>query len=295
MRVPSGSIPLLWKHSSRIVCCVLLLCSAAAMGQEVRSSSPASGALEQEALKVLNDSDWAHTVTPIIQDAPCSWQNAAFPGLYPEEKALALDAGAPLAPRDVVKQDGSEYLIRFQSAKPVQTAIQQLITIGEKWSAYGDHKWFASTTDGPTDLANARYNVADMITVAVILKRPGPQGTTLFDYGYEESGRRFSSHSFRVWPCAGLRTANGQVSAHVVPDAFGHDGKSKVLQLSFPRLIDGKPLISEVHQQVEFRLVVNKRVFETTFYVNSNDVLDGSEKILYLPAIFTAAEELVRQ
>jgi len=109
---------------------VLLLCSATAMGQEIRSSSPASGALEQEALKVLN-----HTVTPIIQDAPCSWQNAAFPGLYPEEKALALDAGAPLAPRDVVKQDGSEYLIRFQSAKPVQTAIQQLIAIGEKWSA----------------------------------------------------------------------------------------------------------------------------------------------------------------
>jgi hypothetical protein len=293
MRVPSGSIPLLWKHSSRIVCCVLLLCSAAAMGQEVRSSSPASGALEQEALKVLNDSDWAHTVTPIIQDAPCSWQNAAFPGLYPEEKALALDAGAPLAPRDVVKQDGSEYLIRFQSAKPVQTAIQQLITIGEKWSAYGDHKWFASTTDGPTDLANLRYNVMDMITIAVILKHPGPDGTSLFDYGFKDNGR--PSATFRVWPCAGLRTDNGQVFARVVPEIDPLTG-IKELQLSFPRLIDDrKPLISRAREKVEFRLIVNQRVLETSFFINAGDVLDGSEGVLYLPSAFTDSKEIAQQ
>jgi len=89
-----------------------------------------------------------------------------------------------------------------------------------------------------------------------------------------------------------LRTANGQVFAHVVPEAFGHDGRSKVLQLSFARLIDGKPLISGLHEKVEFRLVVNQRVFETTFYINGGDVLDGSEKALYLPSVFTDPKEI---
>jgi hypothetical protein len=167
-----------------------------------------------------------------------------------------------------------------------------LLAIGEKWSAYSVLIWQVSEDDGPTDLANARYNVADMITVAVILKRPGPEGTTLFDYGYEENGHKFSSHSFLVWPCTGLRTTNGQVFAHAVPEAFGHDGKSKVLQLSFPRLIDGKPLISSPHEKVEFRLLVNQRVFETTFYINASDVLDGSEKTLYLPSVFTDPKEI---
>ena len=77
-----------------------------------------------------------------------------------------------------------------------------------------------------------------------------------------------------------------------MPEAFGHDGKSKVLQLSFPRLIDGKPLISSLHEKVEFRLVVNQRVFETTFYINASDVLDGSENVLYLPSVFTDPKEI---
>jgi hypothetical protein len=80
-----------------------------------------------------------------------------------------------------------------------------------------------------------------------------------------------------------------------VPEAFGHDGKSKVLQLSFPRLIDGKPLVSTLREKVEFRLVVNQRVFETTFYINASDVLDGSEKTLYLPSAFTDSKEMAQQ
>ena len=286
MRVPSGSILQLCNNSSRIACLTLVLCSAVAIGQENSSSSPASSEAEQEALKVLNDSDWAHTVTPTIQDAPCTYENPAFPGLYPEDKASGADGRAPVVPRDVVKPDGSEYLIRFQSAKPVQAAIQQLIAIGEKWSAYGAENR-VSEAEGPTDLANGRYNVADMVTIAVILKRPGPDGTNLFDYGFKDNGRSFPSRSFLVWPCAGLRTRNGQVFAHLVPAAFGHYGKFKALQLSFPRLIDGKPLISKAHENVEFRLVVNQRVFETTFFINASDVLDGSERSLYLPSAFT--------
>jgi hypothetical protein len=67
----------------------------------------------------VNESDWAYTVTPTIQNAPCSYGHPAFPGLYPEDKAVGLVAVAPVVPTAVVKPDDSEYLIRFQSAKPV--------------------------------------------------------------------------------------------------------------------------------------------------------------------------------
>jgi len=80
-----------------------------------------------------------------------------------------------------------------------------------------------------------------------------------------------------------------------VPEIFTHDGKSKALQLSFPRLTDGKPLISNPHEKVEFRLVVNQRVFDTTFYINASDVLDGSEKSLYLPSIFTDSKQIAEK
>jgi hypothetical protein len=290
MWISSAAIPLLCKNSIRIACCTLLFWSASVTGQEYRSNSPASAAVEQEALKVLNDSDWAHTVKPGLQDTPCTYQNAVFPDLYPKEQAFTLDATAPTRPPDPVKADDSEYLVRFQSAKPVQTAVQALLAIGEEWSGYGSLS--VPVHGGPTDLANGRYNVADLITIAVILKRSGPDGTSLFSYGYEDNGRGFPSHSFRLWPCAGLRTTNLQAIALVVPEAFGHDGKSKVLQLSFQRLIHGKPLISSLHEKVEFRMVANQRVFETTFYINASDVLDGSEKTLYLPSVFTDPKEI---
>jgi hypothetical protein len=284
-----------FRYSLRVACCALLLLCSSVRGQERRPDSSGAEARELDALKVLNDSDLARTVKPTLQDTRCTYENAAFPGLYTKEKAATPDAMSPALTRDPVKADDSEYLIRFQSAKPVQTAVQQLLAIGEKWLDYGAEKWPVDGNDGPTDLANAHYNVADMITVAIILKRSGPEGTTLFDYGYEGNGHKFASRSFYIWPCAGLRTTNGQVFAHVVPHAFSRDGKSKVLQLSFPRLLDGKPLISQAHQQVEFRLVVNQRVLEATFYVNASDVLDGSEKALFLPSTFTTAEEIAQQ
>lgn len=280
-----------WNSSAQIGFCVLLLaCCTTLPGQETRLAAPASGPAEQEALKVLNDSDWARTISPTIQDAPCTYQNPAFPGLYP---AGQNDGAAPVITNDVVKPDSSEYLIRFQSAKPVQAAIQQLLTTGEKWSAYGPAH-LVSEADGPTDLPNMRYNIADMITVAVILKHPGPDGTSLFNYGFENDGHIFPSRTFRVWPCAGLRTINGQVFARVVPSAFGHKGY-QAMQLSFPRLIDGKALISNPREKVEFRLVVNQRVFETTFYINARDVLDGSERSFYLPSAFTDLKEIAQQ
>jgi hypothetical protein len=271
---------------------LLLVCSSTLSGQQTGIIPSASAPEEQQALKVANDSDWAHTVKPTTQDSSCTYQNPAFPGLFPENKGALIDATAPV-PDNVVKADGSGYLIRFQSAKPVQAAIRRLLAMGEKWYAYGpEHS--VSGSDGPTDLANGFYNVADMITIAVILKYPARDGQSLFDYGFGNDGSMFPSPSFRVWPCAGLRTVNGQVFARLVPSAFGRNGY-RALQLLFPRLIDGKPLISNPREEVEFRWVVNRRVFETTFCINPGDVLDGSEKSLYLPAAFTDLYEITQQ
>jgi hypothetical protein len=295
MWTSSSAIPHFCKNSIRIACCMALFWCTPLTGQEPGPNSSAIEVVERNALKLLNDSDLAHTVKPSLQDTPCTYQNPAFPALYPEDKAVAVDAAASTAPPDSIRPDDSEYLVRFQSAKPVQAAIQELLAMGEKWAAYGTASYLVSEDDGPTDLANARYNVADMITIAVLLKQVGPDGTSMFNYGYEDNGYKFPSHTFRIWPCAVLRTRNGEVFARIVPEAFGHNGKSKVLQLSFPRLIDGKPLISNLHEKVEFRLVVNQRVFETTFYINASDVLDGSEKLLYLPSAFTDSNKVAQK
>lgn len=287
MWTTSAAIYSLCRNSIRLACCLFLACCASIAGQEYRSNSSTTERVEQEALKVLNDSEWAHTVKPTLQGTTCNFQNAVFPDLYPKEQAFTLDATASTLPPDPVKADDSEYLIRFQSAKPVQTAVQELLAMGEKWSAYGKKEWPVNADYGPTDYANGRYNVADLITIAVILKQAGPDGASLFDYGYENNGRGFPSHSFRLAPCAGLRTTNGKAISLVWPQTFGH-----VLQLSFQRLIHGKPLISNQHEKVEFRMVVNQRVFETTFYINASDVLDGSENKLYLPSAFTDPKEI---
>lgn len=280
------------KYLVQVISCVLLIaCSGALSGQEPVSTTSSSA--EQGALKVLNDSDWAHTVKPTTQDAPCTYGNPAFPGLFPEDRASLMDANEPVA-NTPVRADNSEYLIRFQSARPVQTATQQLLAMGEKWSAYGPERQ-VSDTDAPTDLARPRYNVADMITVAVILKYAGQDGRSLFEYGYGNGGGTFPSRDFRpLWQCAGVRTSTGQVYAHLVAEAFGRNGYH-ALQLSFPRLIDGKPLISGTREKVEFRLVVTQHVFETAFYVNSTDVLDGSERSLCLPSAFTDLKELAQE
>ena len=294
MRTFFPAYPRLWKNPLVVASSMLVFLCSFVMGQENRSALPQSDAVEQAALKVLNESDWAHTVTPTIQETACTYQNPAFPGLFPEDKAQVIEARSSVPPNEVVKPDNSEYLIRFQSAKPVQAAAQQLLALGEKWSIYGPGRP-VSETDGPTDLSNAWYNIADMITIAVILKHSDPDGPSFFDYGYANNGKTLPSSGFRVWPCAGLRTSNGQVFAHIVPVPFGDGRGFRALQLSFPRLIDGKPLISKVHEKVDFRLVAKQRVFETSFFINSGDVLDGSERSLYLPSAFTDPKDTARQ
>jgi hypothetical protein len=53
--------------------------------------------------------------------------------------------------------------------------------------------------------------------------------------------------------------------------------------MSFPRIVDGKPLITHRGERLEFRLVANQRVFEATFNVNPTDLFEGTERRILIP------------
>ena len=71
MWTSSPAIPLFCKDSIRIACCILLFWCTPTTSQEYSPDSRSTEAAEREALKLLNDSDWAHTVKPSLQETPC--------------------------------------------------------------------------------------------------------------------------------------------------------------------------------------------------------------------------------
>jgi hypothetical protein len=68
MWASSPAIPLLCKDPIRIACCMFLFWCPPFTGQEHSPNWLATAAVERDALKLLNDSDWAHTVKPGLQD-----------------------------------------------------------------------------------------------------------------------------------------------------------------------------------------------------------------------------------
>jgi hypothetical protein len=76
----------------------------------------------------------------------------------------------------------------------------------------------------------------------------------------------------------------------VVSD-LGHLPGHPAITMSFPSLVEGKPLINKLDEKVEFRFVILQRVFETTFTINAKDLPDGSQTGLYFPTTFTDLNE----
>jgi len=221
-----------------------------------------------------------------------------FPGLYERDWAAERDALLTSVPAEPVKPDPSKYLIRFQSARPVQAAIEPLLAMGENWRACGEGKLEGNHSAAATDEQKHLYDEADMITIAVIQRRLTNGRYSLLDYAFRKKDGDFPSHTFRTFAFTVLRTSHGAVHADLAGwdggVIFDEDGRPlpRGILFSFPRLANGKPLISKVNQKVEFRMVVNQRVFEATFYVSPEDVLDGSEKSLTLNWAFTNLDEL---
>lgn len=86
-----------------------------------------------------------------------------------------------------------------------------------------------------------------------------------------------------LFACAGVRTANGQIHAVTNRIREGKDNKASAIIMSFPSIVDGKPLILHRDEKLELRFLLNQRVFKTTFIVNSTDLFDGTETVMHAP------------
>ena len=162
----------------RVVCGLVFILGACAVAEQPSSTAMGVEDVRAEALRITNDSLWAHTVTPTLQDSPCDHQNSVFPNLYPADEARQSDEVSPQPPPDAIQPDNSTYLIRFQSSRPVQDAFQRLV-------AMGDRSYDARFSRPP-----------NTITVAVILKSPASSGATISDYAYLGNGEEFPSNHF---------------------------------------------------------------------------------------------------
>jgi hypothetical protein len=182
-----------------------------------------------------------------------------------------------------VKSDGAEYLVRLVSVKAMQAAVERLLSLDpEKWRDYRGG-YGLEPGDKPTDLEEHWYNPADEITIVIVLKHPGPGGTSFRDYAFPRKDEPASGMR-HLWPCAAVRTANGAVTA-VLGGPERDDGWNAPtdIALSFPSTFHGKPLISHPSEKLEFRFIANQRVFKATFYVSPADLFDGTETVLRIP------------
>jgi len=95
--------------------------------------------------------------------------------------------------------------------------------------------------------------------------------------------RWYGIHSaLSVCLCGGVNSERSDSCRH---ESYreGKDNKASAIIMSFPGIVDGKPLISHRDEKLEIRFIVNQRVFETTFIVNSTDLFDGTETVMHAP------------
>ena len=86
-------LPTFWQIVFRRLCVfVLVAISVPLTANEPFPNKPSSEWTEAEALQVLNDSPWAHTITATTQDTPCDYEHPPFPGMFREEMAQIADS-----------------------------------------------------------------------------------------------------------------------------------------------------------------------------------------------------------
>jgi len=283
MRISRLYFPRLVQTSLRSICCLALVAgSVPVTANESFLSKPPEEWTEAEALRVLNESPWARVVAPTIQDTQCDYEHPAFAGLFTAEMARSVDSMSPEHPAEAVKPDGAEYVVRLISVKPMQAAVDRLINLDEKWAPYR-HGYGPDPEGKPTNLAEGRYNTADELTVAVMLKHPGPKGESFRDYAFRDMGSGVAKVVRYIFACAGVRTSNGQIHAVTASGSVGKDHQGTGIYMSFPRIVGGKPLITHRDEKLEFRFIANQRVFEATFNVNPTDLFEGTARRILIP------------
>jgi len=194
MRTFSFSLSRLFGIGLGSICSVaFVICSAPLTANEPFLNKPSTEWTEAEALQVLNDSPWAHTITTTAQDFQCDYEHPAYPGTYTEEFAREHDSITPTPPATEVKSDGAEYVVRLLSMKPMQSAVDRLLTLDEqKWKKYGGG-WALTARECPNKSAGASL-------------QPGRRNHY---FGRSEEARppgcEFSGLCFSAHKCAGKR------------------------------------------------------------------------------------------
>lgn len=284
MRVSSLAFHRLFQVGLRVICCVALAeGSVRVAADEPFLGKPSQEWTEMEALQVLSDSPWAHTVTATTQDFQCDYEHPAYPETYQKGLAEELDSIDLTPPAVDVKPDGAQYLVRLISVKPMQAAVERLVSLNDKKWAHYLPGYGLDPRSRPTNLAEGWYNPADEITISIILKHPGPSGASFHDYAFPRENVPGSGR-IHLWPCAAVKTANGVATAILGGPAVHKDGTPcDDITLSFPSTYRGKPLISHLNEKLDFRFVANQHVFEATFYVSPTDLFDGTETVLHIP------------
>ena len=166
---------------------VLVASSVLLTANEPFFNKPSSEWTEAEALRLLNNSPWAHTITTTTQDTPCDYEHPPFPGMFPEDMAQIAGSRSRQFPAESVKPDGAEYMVRLVSVKPMQAAAERLASLDEKWAPYRNGMGLEPGSK-PTNTEESWYNPADEITVVLTVKRPGPGGASFMDYTFEQKG-----------------------------------------------------------------------------------------------------------
>jgi hypothetical protein len=285
MRSASLPLPRLLPIAVLSFCCFALIAGSVPLtADDSFLSKPPEEWTESEALHVLNDSPWAHTITTTTQDSQCDYEHPAFDGLVEEEFAREADSITPTPPAVEVKPDGAEYLVRLVSVKPIQAAVKRLMSLDfEKWKVYTSGAGLQPGSK-PTNLEERWYNPADEITIALVLKRSGPEGRSFLDYAFRDKTIFPGGGLVHLWACSAIKSANGQVSAVTAGLGGGKSPTPSAIHLSFPRDYHGKPLISHQNEKLQVRIILNQRIFETIFYVNGTDLFDGTETIMHIPS-----------
>lgn len=284
--VLSAFLTKLFQTGLRSTLSVVLLCGAVPLtANEPFLQKPPAEWTESEALQVLNDSPWAHPIQSTEQVTPCDWAHPAFPALSSSEKAQLSDTLPPQSAGPVTA-DKAEYVLRINSIKPMQAAAERLIQLDdEKYSRY---KTGIGLDPGgkPTNIHEHWYNLTDELAVSLVLKKPGPNGESFREYAFRPNDDGTVAMNVRhIFACSGIRTANGQIHG-VVGSMLATEATITGMTgfwVSFPLVVDGKPLITHNDEKVEVRLIVNQHVFETTFTVSPRDLLDGTETVERIP------------
>lgn len=280
--LPKMSSKALWESLIATSCLLLAAGAIPAVSDDSYLSKAPQSWSEEEALRVLNDSPWAKTVKPSTQDSACGYKNPAIPGELDDDEAVKLEIRVPTGPSLQVKPDGAEYLIRWQSAKPMQAAVQRLLALGDQWKEYRGEEHRAHVPGWE----NYGFLTTDMIGISIILKQKGPEGESFLDYFFDLP-KKVLARGLNLWPCACLKTEAGVTCAR----ALGHGHmvlENPAITMFFSNSVHGKLLITKPGEEVEFRFVAKQRVFEATFLINTGDLVpDMSEPVLYYPTAWT--------